>query len=126
MKRSIETIHKIINNLTADEDYRQDLWVLYLENNSLVAFNDLLERLQLHKKRLDEDIEFIQGVFSDNSKLQSFLTHFSDFEKEIMFLMAIGFTSTAISRYKNISEVRILQAICAIRSKSIWNVLRKE
>ena len=126
MKRPVETIFQIINSLTTDEDYRQDLWVFYLENNSAIAFAYFLERIKLGQKRYVKDKKFVQDVFKDSSKLQKFLLNFTDFEKEIMFLMAMGYTASKIARYKGISEVRILQALDVIKGRHAWIHLRKE
>jgi hypothetical protein len=126
MKRRAETIYQKINSLTTNEDHQQDLWVFYLENNPISAFEDFLERLRIGEMRYQQDKQLIQGLFTESGQLKDFLCNFTEFEQDIMCLMAIGFTAIKIARYKRISEVRILQAIDAIKSRSIWKTLRKE
>jgi len=126
MKRQAETINRIINSLTSDEDRRQDLWVFYLENNTPYAFDEFLKRIRLGEKRYARDKKIAQDIFASSPKFDNFLTNFTELEKEIMFLMALETSTLDIARYKGISEERILQAIDVIKSKPAWEEIRKE
>ena len=126
MKRQTETINRIINSLTQDEDHRQDLWVFYLENNAPYAFDEFLKRIRLGEKRYAKDKKIAQDIFASTPKFDEFLTNFTEFEKEIVFLIALECSTLDIARYKDISEVRILQAISVIKSKPAWEQIRKE
>ena len=52
-----------INRLTKDEDLRQELWLHFLEGNSLFSFEDHLKTVKLKKELITYvDMESIYGI----------------------------------------------------------------
>ena len=49
MSNNVNKILEKINNLTDDEDLRQELWVLYLEEGESVLTEEGLERIKREK-----------------------------------------------------------------------------
>ena len=119
---------QLINNLTDDEDDRQDLWVYLLEGNSLNSLTKRLEEIKKSQKIYDKTQKKLQDFFSTRPSLnfEKFLTHFSEFEKSIMFFMVIGYSVDEISRYKDTSVVRVMQTIATIKENSAWMTLREK
>jgi hypothetical protein len=97
-----------------------------LEGNSLHSLTERLEEIKSSKKLYARTQKGLQDFFNhkDSVKFSKFLTNFSDFEHSIMFLMVIGYNVNDISRYKDISVVRILQTIATIKENPVWKTLR--
>lgn len=62
---------------------------------------------------------------SSNVTILEIIADFSEFEKSIIVLLVIGLDVQTISAYKHISEIRIRQAISAIRYNSKWTNLKR-
>lgn len=121
----INLVNNIINCLTSDEDKRQQLWVYYLSGNSTESFSAYLEKLNsesMMERSIQERLFNLQRSpgYDEFSKL---LTNFSDFEKSILVLLALGLSVSKISEYKGISEIRIKQVISIIRDNKCWRQL---
>ena len=121
-KESKSQVCYLINNLTNNEDYRQELWVHYLSGNSPSSFSSHLENVKTayteHTLLQNAIWTFIND--SSHSEILDIIVDFSEFEKSIIILLIIGLDVEAISRYKNISETRIRQAVHSIRCNNIW------
>ena len=126
MKKASTSIIQTINNLTSNEDYRQDLWVYYLENNSTLSFDDFLEYLRLHSKEHKNSKQFLRDYIKDGYDIHEFLLNFTEFERSIIYLMVINFTVPEIAKYKGISKIRIMQTINVIRDNPAWEQLREK
>lgn len=112
----------LINCLTNDEDFRQELWVYHLDGNPIESLPDYLNKLKLERSddfKLKKAIhQIIQNPLSDN--VLEFLDNFTDFERSIICLSMLDLTIERIASIKGISEVRIRQTIANIRYNSIW------
>lgn len=120
-----EQVSQLINRLTDNEDYRQDLWVHYLSGNCPAT-------LVLHLKKLQDQLSsdsMIQNllwtVYSNppSDKFQLLLDNFSNVEQSIICLLYLGLTVGEISKYKNISEIRIRHVISVVRDNDCWKEL---
>jgi hypothetical protein len=116
-------VSNLINCITTDEDFRQELWVHYLSGNNIETFSSHLEKIKIEysdDEKLKQAIhQMLQNPPSDNFML--FLDNFSDFERSIICLLILGIDVTDISKLKSISEVRIRQAITSLRYNTIWS-----
>jgi hypothetical protein len=122
-----QQVSSLINCLTNNEDERQDLWVHYLSGNSERSFASKLQELQQVN---EDDLKIKEALLTlykaqSNEKLTAIFSTFSDFERHIVFLLLIDFSPDQISSYKGISEVRIRQAIQAIRYNKSLCTLKK-
>ena len=121
--RTLEQISCLINDLTNDQDMRQDLWVYYLEDKPIESFESKLVRL---KVQYSEDLELQEAIWHlvknpPSHELTNFINdNFTDFERSIMCCLMLGLNASKISELKGISEVRIRQSIATIRYNSIW------
>ncbi len=117
-----QTILLAINSLTDNEDHRQELWLHYLSGNSTDTFVRKLELIKLENERIDQLERALLTVYQDpqNKTLLYFLDNFSEIERSIMFLLLLGLSVQEVSKYKGISQVRIRQAIAAIRVHTVW------
>ena len=122
MKTTAEVSH-LINCLTNNDDLRQELWVYYLDGNPVESFANHLEKMAA---TLEEDAIVRDSLWNllknpPNIEFQSFLENFTDFERSLIIVLMLGLTVERISEHKGISQVRIRQAITAIRYNSSWS-----
>jgi hypothetical protein len=116
-------VNNLINCITTDEDFRQELWIHYLSGNNVDTFSSHLEKIKIEysdDKVLKNTIhQILQNPPSDN--LMSVLEKFTDFERSIMCLLILGISIADISKLKSISEVRIRQAVVTLRYNNVWS-----
>jgi hypothetical protein len=117
-----EQVSSLINCLTNDEDLRQELWVHYLSGNPVDTFASHIKKI---KSDFNDDESIKQAIWNTISnppsdKFLDTLNKFTDFEKSIIVLLALGVSVSAISQHKGISEVRIKQTISSIRYNAVW------
>lgn len=123
MKTTAEVSH-LINCLTNDDDLQQELWLYYLDGNPVESFATHLEKISV----IFEDDTTVRKNLWDllsnppNEEFQEFLENFTDFERSIIIVLMLGLTVEKIAIYKGISQVRIRQAIAAIRYNNAWEV----
>jgi hypothetical protein len=121
--RTVQEVSNLINCLTNNEDLRQDLWVLYLSGKPLESLPDHLEQLNAEytedQKVKDAMWQLIKNPPSES--LYEILEEFTDFERSIMCLLALGLSIDKIALFKGINQVRIRQAISSIRYNSSWD-----
>jgi hypothetical protein len=113
----------LINQLTQDEDERQELWLDYLNGTPLNSLNKRLGQFFIQKKLDDEEVkktlwQLIKKTSSDD--FSKFLNCFSNYERSIMFCLMVGLSVPEIAEYKGICQVRVRQTISAIRYNSSW------
>ena len=124
--KSTTEVSNLINCLTHDEDLRQDLWVYYLSGNSVDTFSFYLRKLLITREDIAIQQQICNSVWlilQDPTAMEfsSFLDNFSNFERSVMCLLAIGLTVEQIAEYKGISPIRIRQTLYTIRYNSMWN-----
>lgn len=116
-------VNNLINCITGDEDFRQELWVHYLNGNSIETFSSHLEKIKVEysdDQALKSSIQqMLQNPPSD--KLMSILEKLTDLERSVVCLLILGVEVTDISKLKSISEVRIRQVIVTLRYNDIWS-----
>lgn len=121
--RSPESISKLINSLTKDEDIRQDLWVHYLNGTPIEQLNTHLVKI---KAEYSEDLELQKSIWDlinnpPREELYNLIQNsFTDYERSIICCLMLGLTSSKISEIKGISQVRIRQTIATIRYNQCW------
>lgn len=59
----------------------------------------------------------------NNEELLLFLDYFSQVEKDVLVLLALGLSIYDICRYKGIAEVRLRQVIYIIKQNKCWEEL---
>ena len=113
----------LINSLTDDNDYRQDLWVHYLSGFPTQSFSSKLE--EIHKENIENQriADSIWYLLNDAGycEFRELLKEFSELEQSIMCLLAMGFTIPEISRYKTLSIIRVQQVVTTIKNHSKWD-----
>lgn len=121
--KTTEQVSSLINCLTNDEDLRQDLWVHYLSGNHTDSFSDQLDKLT---SDYSDDLKVKHALWQliknpPTGRFADILKEFTDFERSIMCMLAIGLTIDKIAAYKGINQVRIRQAISSIRYNCSWD-----
>ena len=124
--KGTELIFQIINNLTEDEDYRQDLWVYLLEGNSPKLLRKHLKNIKEQREKYEDMQTKIQDFFSiaPSETFLGFLENFSDLEYSIIFMMVLGYSPEEISELKNVDTIKIMQAITTIKNNPAWIIIR--
>jgi hypothetical protein len=114
-----EQVSSLINCLTKNEDERQDLWVHYLSGNTADTFASKLQSIQ-ETNQEDQKVKEVLWTILEISKSEHSIafSKFSDFDRNIIFLLMLDWSPEQISSYKGISEVRIRQAITSLRYNS--------
>jgi len=125
--KQLTQVSCLIDNLTSDEDLRQELWVHYLSGNSSESFKDSLERIKLQHSINEEFNKVVYEAFNyrPSIKFVSFLDSFTEFEQNILYMLMLGLSLQQISLIKGIDEVRIEQCVASIRYNNIWNEYQK-
>jgi hypothetical protein len=113
----------LINNLTTDEDLRQELWVHYLSGHSTDSFSSHLQKIKLE---YSDDVELKRSIYHliKNplpQNLTDLLGNFTEFERCIICFLMLGLNIEKIAQVKGISEVRIRQSITNIRYNKCWS-----
>jgi hypothetical protein len=115
-------VSDLINCLTEDEDYRQELWVHYLSGNPPSTFADHLQTINneynLHAQIQQRVHWILKNPPSD--RFYHVLENFSDIEQSVICLLTLGLTVPQVSGYKGIDEVRIRQVVAVIREHGCW------
>ena len=112
---------ELINNLTSNEDMRQDLWVIYLSDKS-TDLVDSLKRLY-DENRLDNKVQrelWRIAMTQPTEYLVTFLNNFSDFEQSFMILLMLGQSLEDIAQQRDMSILRVQQVLTAIRNSNAW------
>ena len=115
-------IFSLINGLTNDEDFRQDLWVCYLSGEPSAALSTRLDEIKLENE-IGERLKHTLWQLHKNppsTEFQQLLNNFSELEQSVMLLMLLDLSVTEVSEYKGISLVRTRQIITAIKSDPVW------
>ena len=114
LNKSQELVLLTINQLTSNEDERQDLWVAFLSG----VPQDLLPA-QLPALRISDCIEdnFKQQIqqLLLNPPSQAFIDYLTETECIVVCLLMIGCDLSMISKYTGIMKVRIHQIMVAIK-----------
>lgn len=115
----------LINQLTTDNDERQELWVHYLQHSDVSALSGYLSKIR--KTFSDEQLLQItiwkRAKSAPEHNLLRLFDHFSDLEQSVMSLLALGATLEEISGIKSISVVRIRHIVAVIRENEAWKDL---
>ena len=118
-------VSQLINCLTNDEDKRQELWMHYLSGNEPSTLASHLYKID-REYTLDSEIQsYLWDIFKNppSERFQTLLSHFSEIERSIVCLLALGLTVEQVSGYKGISQVRIQQVITVVRYNDCWSEL---
>lgn len=112
----------LINQLTTDNDERQELWLHYIQNSDISALTAYLSKI---RKTFSED-QLLQITLwrkvncSSERDLLELFDHFTDLEQSIMHLLALGATLEEISGIKSIKVARIRHIVSVIREHEVW------
>lgn len=117
--QKINSLLKLINSLTQDEDAKQDLLLLYLEGNTspasiekLAAKINIVQSVEANKVAIDWLINS-----NSSSDLILFLESLTDLQREVVLLHSSGVSIDDISRYNGISRQKVEQLIKSIGNK---------
>lgn len=117
-----------IEMLSHNEDERQDLWLSYLEYPDCDFSSKLLEI-----KNKNEETEFLTASMirclshPPSQEMVELLENFTDLERSVLVLIALGFTKEQISKYKMIDATRLKQLIDNVSAHPAWeNFLAEE
>ena len=122
MNNELQTVKNLIDQLTDDEDLRQDLWVHFLSGSNTSTFIYQLEVLQIHNAIINH-LQDQLVVFTTQPMTAQFeiaLHSMSAVEQQILYLLLLGLVPVEIAKYKNISVVKIYQAVLSICSSPTW------
>jgi hypothetical protein len=118
-----EKVGCLIQHLTHNEDYQQELWLHYLSGNPEDTLASYLHHLQIIEDTEELIKQQIWHYFSDSTNMD-FLTLFSPYEQSIIRLVILGLTTRQIAEYSGIQEIRICQTITNLRYNDLWRTSR--
>lgn len=124
--KDLEQIAQQINGLTSDEDFRQELWVYYLEGNQPESFIKHLIQLQhtfLEGNSINRAAnDLVSRTISE--ELLEAINRMNQFNKSVALLMLLGYAATDISVIKQLSLVRTKQVMKTIMNNKTIKRLR--
>lgn len=110
----------LINQLTQNEDERQELWVYFLSGTPLFFLSKTLKDVQ-NKDYIEINFkEQIQGLI-DNPPPQNFIDNLTDDECIVVCLLILGCDLGIISKYYGISEVRLNGILVGLKDNKFWD-----
>lgn len=111
-----------INDLTNNEDHRQELWLRHLEGEPLSSLEIILDQIQEEKKKTELLKEALWNVMNNppSDKFAQILEKFTPLEQKVMLMLALGCDIDQISRYNRLSEVRLCQLISNLGQSKEW------
>lgn len=120
-----DQVSQLISSLTNDEDQRQELWAHYLSGNSESSLASYLDQIN---KQFDLESEIQSRLWRitqnpPSEKFHELLSRFSEIERSVVILLALGLTVSQVSGYKGISEIRIRQVVSIIKDNNCWEEL---
>ena len=117
---------QLIENLTEDEDIRQELWVHFLSGHGHPSFIAKLEILYLQRAVVLEYQRLIAYSlhFPLPADLEAELKQFAPVEYSVLIMVALGFSIDQIAKYKDICPIRLRQLVLSIRGSNIWDKMR--
>ena len=110
---------RIINQLTSNEDLRQELWVHYLEGASVCSLPSIYKDIEQNIHAL----EHLERTYLEQSHGPHWTTlsqTFTDSELSVILLLTAGHDIITISRYNGMAEVRLRQMVSVIQSHKVW------
>ncbi len=110
----------LINNLTVNEDERQDLWLSYLSGTPTSDLPSRLDYVTLDD--IEELKPAVQSLLANPlpQELLNVIETFPDLEKNIIFFLALGLSIDSISGYKKLSTMKVEQTLHTIQKSSHW------
>lgn len=121
-KKQQSQIFQAINGLTNDDDQRQELWCYYLSGAHSSVLQKRLDNINRDNETYDRLQKAIWLTYKNppSQELLDFLNNFSELERSIMFLLLVGLSVDEVSKYKDISIIRVQQIVAAIRNNQAW------
>ena len=113
-------VEKLINSLTHDEDIRQDLWVDYLTGTDMytLVFKAFQHKIKYNSQ--SENCPFIRDLLYNPPK-EEFIEKFTENERELMCLFALGYNIGEVCVHLGITLVGVEHLLSSIRSKEAWD-----
>jgi hypothetical protein len=115
------TIKSKIDLLSHNDDERQDLWVSYLEDPECDFSSKLLE---IKNKNEEKELIIFNIVHIMSShpspEMIELLDNFTELERSVLILIALGFNKEQISKYKMIDAMRLQQLMDNLSTHPIW------
>jgi hypothetical protein len=127
MTSELTLIKQLINDLTDDEDLRQELWLHFLSGHPSPTFIQKLEVLSIYR-RVVEDFHVQVAAFIHHPlppSVERALEILAPIERQIIYLLICGLSPEDIAKYKDIGVISVYQTISSIRSSPSWRDLRK-
>jgi len=120
MKKNQKKVEQLINSLAHNEDIKQDLWLDYLTGTdlSLLVFKAYQHKLKYYSQTVDN---VLLNDLLYNPPKEEFIEKFTDCEKELMCLFALGYNIGEVCVHLGISLVGVKQLLSTIQSKKTWS-----
>ena len=128
LSQELQATKQLIENLTDDEDFRQELWVHFLSGHGHPSFLAKLENIHLQNIIFLEYQRVIAYSvrFPLSGELEESLRKFAPVESSILILVALGFSIDQIAKYKDICPIRLNQLVFSIRGSNLWEKIKRE
>lgn len=128
MTSELNTIRQLINDLTEDEDLRQELWIHFLSGHASSSFIYKLEILKIYRHVAD-NFQYRLASFIASSipvEVEDAILVLAPAERRIVYLLICGLSPHDIARYNNICTIKVYQTIASIQASEAWRSLRKD
>lgn len=118
-----KTVQSQIESLTDNEDFRQDLWVAHLSGQH--SLPSIFRTIQEQHQKM-EDFQRRLHIYTTSEKsinIVQVLDNFDGIERQILYMIVLGYKICEIADFHGTSLVRVHQTINAIQKHNIWNKL---
>lgn len=121
---NLDQVQRQLQNLTNNEDEKQELLVKYLEGESISQITETYKENQKNKDLEQKIADFAHYLYSCSStRLRELLLSFEPMERQVIAMLALGCKINEISVYNSLSVVRLQQMIDYIKTSSKWEEL---
>ena len=110
-----------LDQITQDDDVRQDVWVKILEtgNTNPQDHLSLVIEEQKFREDLEERVKALIGQVPA-SEIENILEPFSPNQQSIIIMIMLGYSLELIARYKNMCTLRLAQTLKFISKHKVW------
>lgn len=113
---NVET-YKLIESMTDDEDFRQELVLYCLENDTTEGLKEHLEYLKEKESAIVNNKANKALLFLQDKKNTNKLNKLTDYEKAATAMVVNGFSINYISYINKLSIIRVKELIMTIVDK---------
>lgn len=121
---SEKKIYQLIQDITNDEDHRQELYLYYLSTNSEESIDIRLSQIE-KRHNIEDKIQIDDKTLMNIANMDYIVDNFSDIENMVLCMIMLGMSVDDMALYMSVNINKINSIILSIKNNDIWTNLRK-